>query len=64
LALVAVPASAAQSVADRLVAAGVDGILNFAPVTLNLPATVSHVGDNRVFATPLESPALSLSSDS
>jgi len=29
-----------------------------------LEATVSHVGDNRVFATPLESPALSLSSDS
>jgi redox-sensing transcriptional repressor len=44
LALVAVPASAAQTVADRLVAAGVEGILNFAPVTLTLPTTVSHVG--------------------
>ena len=29
-----------------------------------LEATISHVRDNHVFATPLESPALSLSSDS
>jgi redox-sensing transcriptional repressor len=44
LGMIAVPAVAAQAVADRLLAAGVEGILNFAPVTLNLPATVSHVG--------------------
>jgi redox-sensing transcriptional repressor len=44
LGMIAVPALAAQAVADRLLAAGVEGILNFAPVTLNLPATVSHVG--------------------
>ncbi len=44
LGLVAVPASDAQVVADQLVAAGVGGILNFAPVTLNLPVGVSKVG--------------------
>src|SRR5690606_32571831 len=44
LGLVAVPASAAQHVATRLVEAGVAGILNFAPVTLNLPNEVSLVG--------------------
>src|SRR5688572_10070654 len=44
LGMIAVPAVAAQSVADRLLAAGVEGILNFAPVTLNLPASVSHAG--------------------
>ena len=35
LAIVAVPAAAAQDVADRLVAVGVKGILNFAPTRLN-----------------------------
>lgn len=44
LGMIAVPAVAAQSVADRLVAAGVEGILNFAPVTINLPNTVSSSG--------------------
>lgn len=44
LGLVAVPADAAQAVADELVAAGVSGILNFAPVTLSLPAGISLVG--------------------
>jgi redox-sensing transcriptional repressor len=34
------------------VAAGVSGILNFAPVTLNLPDRVSHVGVD--LATELE----------
>jgi redox-sensing transcriptional repressor len=52
LGLVAVPAGAAQQAADRLVAAGVSGILNFAPVTLNLPDHVSHVGVD--LATELE----------
>ena len=52
LGLVAVPAAAAQQAADRLVAAGVSGILNFAPVTLNLPPEVSHVGVD--LATELE----------
>ncbi len=38
------PAPQAQAVANRLVAAGVEGILNFAPVTIELPDTVSQVG--------------------
>ena len=44
LGMIAVPAVAAQGVADRLVAVGVEGIVNFAPVTINLPESVSHVG--------------------
>jgi redox-sensing transcriptional repressor len=44
LAVIAVPAAAAQKVADAVVAAGIDGILNFAPVTLNLPSQVQTIG--------------------
>jgi len=44
LGLIAVPAPAAQSVADKMVAAGVEGIVNFAPVTISLPEGVRHVG--------------------
>jgi redox-sensing transcriptional repressor len=44
LGLITVPATAAQVVADRLVAAGVEGILNFAPVTIVLPPSIRHVG--------------------
>jgi redox-sensing transcriptional repressor len=44
LGMIAVPAVAAQPVADRLVAAGIRGIVNFAPVTLSLPEYVSLVG--------------------
>lgn len=44
LAIVAVPATAAQTVADQLVNSGIDGILNFAPVTISLPETVNQVG--------------------
>jgi redox-sensing transcriptional repressor len=44
LGVIAVPAAAAQDVADRMTAAGIEGILNFAPVTISLPATVSQVG--------------------
>jgi redox-sensing transcriptional repressor len=40
IAVLATPASAAQDVCDRLVAAGVTSILNFAPVVLNVPAHV------------------------
>jgi len=36
LAILAVPADAAQEVADKLVEAGIRGILNFAPVSLNV----------------------------
>lgn len=44
LGLITVPSTSAQSAADRLVAAGVEGILNFAPVTLSLPDSVRQVG--------------------
>ncbi len=44
LGMIVVPAERAQEVADRLVAAGVEGIVNFAPVTLNLPPHVQNVG--------------------
>jgi redox-sensing transcriptional repressor len=44
LAIVAVPSPAAQKVADSLVNAGIEGILNFAPVTLVLPKHVNTVG--------------------
>ncbi len=40
LAIVAVPASAAQQVCDVLVSAGIKGILNFAPVQLRAPESV------------------------
>jgi redox-sensing transcriptional repressor len=40
LAVVAVPAENAQLVADALVAAGIKGILNFAPTMLKLPPHV------------------------
>jgi redox-sensing transcriptional repressor len=40
MAILAVPAGAAQSVADRLVAAGVSSILNFAPVRVSVPEEV------------------------
>lgn len=38
--IIAVPASSAQAVADRLVAAGVGGIVNFAPTPLHTPPGV------------------------
>ena len=38
--VIATPAAAAQGVCDRLVAAGVTSILNFAPVVLTVPAGV------------------------
>jgi redox-sensing transcriptional repressor len=44
LGLIAVPGNFAQAAADLLVAAGVRGVVNFAPVTLALPEGVSQVG--------------------
>lgn len=41
--ILTVPAEAAQAVADRLAAAGVRGILNFAPTVLKMPPGVSLV---------------------
>jgi len=40
MAIVAVPAEAAQSVADQLVAAGIKAVLNFAPARIRLPRDV------------------------
>ncbi len=41
LAIMAVPADVAQDVADELVTAGIRGILNFAPVSITVPANVA-----------------------
>src|SRR5262249_44362740 len=41
LGIIAVPAEAAQRVADLLAEAGILGLLNFAPVTLSTPATLA-----------------------
>ena len=41
LAILAVPASAAQVAADQVVDAGVKGLLNFAPTSLRLPEDVA-----------------------
>jgi redox-sensing transcriptional repressor len=40
IAMIAVPASHAQEVADQLIDAGVKAILNYAPVSLNVPPEV------------------------
>ena len=40
MAILAVPATAAQEVVNRLVAAGVQAILNFAPIILQVPTNV------------------------
>ena len=42
IAMLTVPAAAAQATADKLVQAGVKAILNYAPISLNVPNTV-HV---------------------
>ncbi len=44
LAILAVPADAALMAAEQIVDSGITGVLNFAPVTLNLPKSVSVVG--------------------
>lgn len=40
IAMLTVPASAAQEVADKLVQAGIRAILNYAPISLNVPGNV------------------------
>ena len=40
VAVIATPASVAQDIADKLVEAGVQAILNYAPITLTAPETV------------------------
>jgi redox-sensing transcriptional repressor len=44
LAILSVPGEAAQAVTDKLVAVGIRGILNFAPVSISVPADVSIQG--------------------
>ena len=44
--VITVPADEAQGVADSLVAAGVKGIWNFAPVKLSVPSTVPLVNED------------------
>ena len=41
IAVLAVPADAAQKLVDRIVKAGIKGILNFAPIQLNVPPDVA-----------------------
>lgn len=43
LAILAVPPEAAVQVIENIVKSGISGVLNFAPVTLNLPKSVSVV---------------------
>ena len=45
LAIIAVPGDSAQEVVDHLVAAGIKGILNFAPTSVNVPP---HIALNAV----------------
>jgi redox-sensing transcriptional repressor len=58
LGMIAVPSSAAQAVADRLAACGVEGVMNFAPLAICLPAGVSQVGID--LAVELEQLAFSI----
>jgi redox-sensing transcriptional repressor len=43
VAILSVPATAAESVTDAILAAGISGVLNFAPVRLKVPEDVSVV---------------------
>ncbi len=43
LGIIAVPAEAAQAVADQLTGAGVKGILNFSPVKINIPENIIYM---------------------
>jgi redox-sensing transcriptional repressor len=60
--IIATPASAAQSVANQLVLAGVNGILNFAPVQIQVP-DCCHV-ENIDFTIKLDTIAYHLSANS
>ena len=40
MAILAVPAAAAQTVANQLIEAGIAGILNFSPIVLSVPEDV------------------------
>jgi redox-sensing transcriptional repressor len=59
IAVIATPAEAAQAVADRLVRCNVRAMLNFAPVTLNLPRHVAVTDVNMAMELEALSYALS-----
>jgi len=59
IAVIGTPAEAAQAVADRLVRSGVRALLNFAPVTLQVPSHVAVTDVN--MAMELESLSYALS---
>jgi redox-sensing transcriptional repressor len=40
MAIIAVPAGAAQEVADKLIDMGIRAILNYAPITLSVPGGI------------------------
>ena len=61
LAILAVPVSAAQEVADLVVAAGIQGVLNFAPTALRLPDSVPLTAVD--LSVSLEQLSFQLSSD-
>ena len=44
LAAISVPSHAAQAVVDQVVEVGIEGILNFAPVTISVPSQVRVIG--------------------
>ncbi|MCK5878736.1 MAG: redox-sensing transcriptional repressor Rex [Holophagae bacterium] len=50
--IISVPAEAAQSIADRFVSAGVKGIMNYAPVRIQLPTYIKTI--NADFKSQLE----------
>jgi len=50
--IIAVPAEAARSITDALLAGGIQGILNFAPASLNVPENVPVLSVE--LASPLE----------
>jgi redox-sensing transcriptional repressor len=58
LGMITVPAAHAQQAADQLVAAGITGIVNFAPVSLSLPEGIGLVGVD--LTTELEQLAFSV----
>jgi redox-sensing transcriptional repressor len=61
LAILSAPVTVAQDLADRLIASGITGILNFAPVRLRVPETVGVSSVD--FSRSLEQLALETSID-
>jgi redox-sensing transcriptional repressor len=60
IAVLALPAAAAQKAVDRLVEAGVRGFLNFAPVTIHVPKGVHVRNENMAIEIEALSYALSV----